>query len=75
MTWFGDLSYRSVPMEEVSPGMPKCPVCGIEVPAEEWFRLTWVGSGPPPEGSGVCDPVQWRAETPRDPYELRGYGR
>ena len=25
-----------------------CPVCGVDVPREEWYEVEWVGVGPPP---------------------------
>jgi hypothetical protein len=61
VTWFGTLSYNRLrgvkrPAEGVV-----CPLCGVTVPLRDWMTLSWVGQGPPPEGSGVVDGNDWRA--------------
>ena len=71
VTWTGILSYRMrITVPEAS-APSKCAVCGVEVPQKEWYRLTWAGSGPPPDGSGVCAPGEWRAE---ELDETAGFG-
>ncbi len=47
VTWFGEWAD---PLPDDSDGIV-CPVCDKTVPMKEWYRVSWAGSGPPPEGS------------------------
>ena len=71
VTWTGILSYRMKIDVPDDPEPLRCVVCRAEVPQKEWYRLTWAGSGPPPDGSGVCAPLEWRAE---ELDETAGFG-
>lgn len=62
VTWFGTLSYNRLKVHVDRPEGVLCKVCERLVPLREWVEVHWRGKGPPPEGSGVCDPSEWRAE-------------
>ena len=62
VTWFGTLSYNKLKVPLSRSEGAFCEVCGCLVPLAEWVEVHWRGKGPPPEGSGVCDPTDWRAE-------------
>ncbi len=62
VTWFGSLSYRVRLTVPEDPHAAKCPVCGEEVPLNDWEVASWVGQGPPPTAPGVCRPNEWIVE-------------
>jgi hypothetical protein len=47
VTWFGKWVSD---LPDDSDGIV-CPECGEVVPVKEWYRVSWGGSGPPPEGT------------------------
>ena len=62
VTWTGILSYRVPLTVPEDPHAAKCPVCGEEVPFNDWEVASWVGQGPPPTAPGVCRPNEWIVE-------------
>ena len=62
VTWTGILSYRVPLTVPDDPQATKCPVCGEEVPRNDWHVASFVGQGPPPVAPGVCLPSEWVVE-------------
>ena len=50
VTWFGTMSYNKlrVPKWKGS-GTKYCPICELDIPLTDWFRLHWIPSEDPPD--------------------------
>lgn len=60
VTWFGSMAYNRLKVPPPEPSEIVCPVCEAEIPFRDWFSLSWIGQGPPPEGgNGVCRNEEW----------------
>lgn len=66
VTWFGSMSYSALKVPPEPEGPTTCPVCGLEVAADDWYRLTWHGQGPPPTEPCVGSLADWRAHAGTD---------
>jgi len=61
VTWFGSLAYNRLRVPPEPAEGRFCGVCQKSVPLKEWYRLSFIGSGPPPITDGVADRLDWRA--------------